>query len=241
MRFPTGNTGTKEEFERDWYDAQPFGAVTSYGRHEGADINLKTGGDSDLGKELKAIASGTIVYYHRNSHPTSGFGRHIVLKIDGVWGTRWVMYSHMSDQDFLGAVQSVSEGQIIGRLGNSGTPVAHLHFSIFKVDPVGLYNKIDSIAHNETELNQYWEDPIKFINQYLTPVISTDVRLTLLDHANILDEPTTRIAIDRYNYWDQVVQDKANLQTEFNDLKSKYDSLKSRIKTAVDSVIDSTV
>src|SRR5258706_10537917 len=103
MRFPVGPTGSKEEFFRDWYDAQPFGTATSYGFHEGADINKTTGGDTDLGQELKAIAKGKIVYYH-NFHTTvpNTFGRHLVYRIDGPWGVRWVHYAHCADQDFLG-------------------------------------------------------------------------------------------------------------------------------------------
>lgn len=237
MRFPTTATGSKSEFEQLCYDAQPFGSVTTYGRHEGADINFRTGGDTDLGQELKAIANGTIVYYHNSSHPTTGFGRHLVYKIDGAWGTRWIMYSHCDSNGFLGAQQNVTEGQVIARLGKSGnSPSAHLHWSIFKVDPATLPSKIDSIAHDETELNQYWENPINFVNQYMNvtpPTPQPDIRLTLLNEAGITDEGKTRLAIDRYKNWDQLVQDKANLQNSYN-------SLKSRIKQAVDSAIDNT-
>lgn len=235
MRYPTGNTGTKEEFNRDWYSAQAFGVVTTYGRHEGEDINLRTGGSTDLNAEIKAIAPGIITYYHRASHPTTGYGRHIVQKIVGAWGTRWVHYCHLTDQDFLGGVQNVSEGQIIGRLGNSGTTAPHLHFSIFKVDPVTLINKIDAIAHNETELNQYWDNPFNFINNNQTPIVIPpveDIRIRLLNEAGIDDESKVRMAIDRYQYWDQMIQDHANLQTKYNDLKG-------RVRTAVINAIDS--
>lgn len=165
MRYPVGATGSKDEFTRDWYIAQEFGAVTNYGRHCGADINLKTGGDTDLGQEIKAIANGKIVYYHYSSHPTSNFGRHLVYKIDGAWGSRWVHCAHMSDQDFKNSAVDVAEGTVIGRIGKSGTPYAHLHFSIFKVDPVAF--GIDNIANTTNELNQYWEDPIAFINTWM--------------------------------------------------------------------------
>jgi murein DD-endopeptidase MepM/ murein hydrolase activator NlpD len=171
MRYPVGNTGSKEEFEKDWYIAQGFGVQTSYGFHEGADINLKTGGDTDLGQEIKAIADGRITYYHFSSHPTTGFGRHLVYKINGAWGSRWVHCCHLTDQDFKGSVQDVTKGQIIGRLGKSGTPYAHLHFAIFKVDPVAF--GIDNIANTTNELNQYWEDPIAFINTWMTQPVST--------------------------------------------------------------------
>ena len=249
MRYPLTNTGTRQEFELLCYNAQEFGEATLYGRHEGEDWNFRTGGDTDLGKEIKSIANGTIVYYHRSSHPTTGFSRHIVVKIEGPWGVRWVMYAHMMDQDFLGAVQNVTEGQIIGRVGNNdGRIPAHLHFSIFKVDPSSLASKIDSIAHNETELNTYWENPTNFINQWITPVVTppvTDIRIQLLNEAGILTEGDVRLAIDRYKFWDQMVFEKAVLQTQYDALLLSNLTLKSRIKIAVDlavaQAIDSTI
>ena len=229
-----GSTGTKEEFERDWYDAQPFGSQTSYGYHEGADINKRTGGDTDLNQELKAIASGKIYYYHFLSHPTSNYGRHLVYRIDGPWGVRFVHYAHMSDLDFMANTNFVSEGQILGRIGKSGTPVAHLHWAIYKEDPVGF--GIDNIANNTDELNRLWEDPVKFVNTWMVapiPVPVPDVRITLLDQAGILTEGDTRRAIDRDRTYPQLELEKAALQTQ-------YDSLKSRIKTSVNNAIDST-
>jgi murein DD-endopeptidase MepM/ murein hydrolase activator NlpD len=170
MRYPVSATGNKVDFERDWYIAQDFGAETSYGFHEGVDINLRTGGDTDLGQEIKAIANGKIVYYHFSSHPTTTFGRHLIYRIDGAWGTRWVHCCHCTDQDFKNSVQDITEGSIIARLGKSGTPYAHLHFALLRVDPVSLPKGLDSIAHNKTELDASWEDPIKFINTWMAVV-----------------------------------------------------------------------
>jgi|SRR3989304_323679 len=173
MRYPVTADGSKISFEKDWYNAQGFGAQTSYGYHEGVDLNLKTGGDTDLGQEIKAIANGKIVYYHFSSHPTTGFGRHLVYRIEGAWGTRWVHCCHLGDTGFLNGVQEVTEGQIIGRLGKSGTPYAHLHFAIFKVDPVAF--GIDNIANTTSELNQYWEDPIAFINTWMAAPVTAPI------------------------------------------------------------------
>lgn len=228
MRYPVGNTGTREEFERDWYVAQGFGVQTSYGFHEGADINLKTGGDTDLGQELKSIANGRIVYYHNASHPTSGFGRHLVVRIEGPWGVRWVHYAHCDLQDFHGAVQDVTEGQIIARLGKSGTSAAHLHFSIRKTDPAN--EGIDDIANTRTELDTDWEDPIAFINTWIVapaPEPIPDIRLALLDVAGITTESLTRTAIDRYNGWDELQASKDRLQVERDILISRIETVKS--------------
>lgn len=166
MIYPVGN-GTRKEFEEKWYVAQGFKEITKYGYHEGADINLRSGGDSDLKQEIKAIAKGKIIYYHNLSHPNSNFGRHLVYRIEGPWGVRWVHYAHCDEQDFKGQVMDVNEGEIVARIGKSGTPYAHLHMAIFKVDPASF--GIDNIANNLTELEQYWEDPIAFLNTWTAP------------------------------------------------------------------------
>ena len=237
MRFPTGATGSIAEFDRDWYNAMKFGEPQIYGFHDGNDINLRTGGDSDLGQEVKAIANGTITYFHLASHPTYGFGRHLVEKIVGAWGTRWIHYAHLQDVDFHKDLHEVSEGEIIGRIGKSGTTVAHLHFAIYKVDPIGF--GIDNVPNNLTELNQNWEDPQAFIRKWITapaPTPQPDIRLTLLNQAAILTEGDTRRAIDRDKAYPQLETEKNALQGQYAALETRYSSLKTRIKSAVDSV-----
>ena len=70
---------------------------------------------------------------------------------------------------------------------------------------------------------------------------TTDIRLTLLNEAVILTEGDTRLAIDRNRNYPQLEVDKTNLQNAYNDLQNNYSSLKSRIKQAVNSAIDTTV
>lgn len=205
---------TKQSYENDWYIAQGFGDVTTYGRHEGIDLNLKTGGDSDLGQELYSIANGNIVYFHNSSHPTTGFGRHLVVRIEGPWGVRWCQYSHCQDTDFLGSSQSVTEGQRIARLGKSGnSPSAHLHFSIWKVDPA-TNGGIDSIAHNDTELNAKWEDPTAFIAKWtqpvvIEPVITDQTRIPQIDNMEV-----------------------QQIRSERNDMRNQINNLNARIANA---------
>lgn len=153
MRYPTGKSN--QDFLTNWYDAQGFGNKTSYGYHEGHDYNKKTGGDSDLGENLIAVANGKIVYYHNASHPSTGFGRHMVLECETSRGKRWYHYCHC--QEITAETKEVKEGDVIGKLGKSGTTLAHLHFSVFKVDPSTLTKGIDSIATNTTNLNAWWE------------------------------------------------------------------------------------
>ena len=226
MRYPVSNTGSKVEFNKDWYVAQAFGNKTDYGYHEGVDINTRTGGDTDLGKEIKAISSGPIEYYHYGSHPTKGFGRHLVYRIDGPWGTRWVMCSHMTETGSF-SQQQVSEGQVIGYVGKSGTPVAHLHFSIFKKDPVNLRNGIDTIAKTVEELNEAWEDPMAFIETWskkpvepAKPIITDQTLIPLGgQYGNVEVQAIRSMLADR----DRQI---STLAAQLNDSVSKIQSIR---------------
>jgi murein DD-endopeptidase MepM/ murein hydrolase activator NlpD len=219
-------TGSKSDYEANWYCAQGFGSVTSYGKHEGRDENLKSGGDSDLGRELVAIAPGKIIYYHYASHPTTGFGRHLVYKIDGPWGTRWIMYAHLDS--FEAVVRDVAEGQVIARLGKSGTSSAHLHWSIWKVDP-STNGGIDSIAHNDTELNQKWEDPIAFLNQWVQAPAPIDYK-TLYEQSlvTIANQQAQILLLQG-----QVTQ----LQSQVNDFNYRISKMKVDIKNYVEGYV----
>ncbi len=209
MRLPVGKTGTKEEFDKEWYSAQGFGVKTDYGFHEAEDINLKSGGDTDLGQPLYAVANGRIVYYHENSHPTSGFGKHMVLEVNTPFGTRWYHYVHC-DQ-ITAQKKDVQEGEIIGRLGKTGTTYAHLHFACFKVDPATLRSGIDTIAKTQEELNKWWENPfltllqqpqtiVKEIPSWLTTLL-TERGLT------IDNEPQIREIFDKAGRYDTQVRE----------------------------------
>lgn len=167
MSYPVGD-GSKANYEKNWYVALGFGDAQLYGFHEGLDININTGGDSDLGQPLRAIADGEIVYYHKK-HPESGFGYHFCLKVQTPRGERWVHYAHCMLENFP-APGPVKDGQIIAKLGESGRPrnelPAHVHFASFKVDPATLPQGIDTIAKTKTQLDEIWENPaLLFTNQ----------------------------------------------------------------------------
>lgn len=68
----------------------------------------------------------------------------------------------------------------------------------------------------------------------IPPTPTPDIRLTLLNQAGILTEGDTRRAIDRDRNYPLLEAEKAGLEI-------KYNSLKLRIKTAVNTAIDSTV
>lgn len=174
MRYPVGKT--EEDFRNNWYNAQGYGVKTSYGYHEGDDLNLKTGGSTDLGQPLYAIEDGEISGVDTTS--TTGFGKQIFIKFkDPLDQNRfyWCMYAHCQSVTVKQGDQ-VTEGQQIGTLGKSGTTAPHLHFSI-KNTPNGM----DNVANTLEELSQ-WENPTKFIEARIgVPSQDTPLKDKLID------------------------------------------------------------
>lgn len=214
MRYPTGSSN--KDFLDNWYDAQPFGSKTSYGYHEGHDYNQKTGGDTDLGQPLYAVADGKIVYYHNASHATTGFGRHMVLECMTSRGKRWYHYCHC--QEMTSQVKDVKEGDVIGKLGKSGTTAAHLHFSVFKVDPSTLYKGIDSIAANSSNLNAWWE---KF---ELLNTTQSEEQICI---------PKTKFEelVSKSTWYDERYQDYQDLVTKKTDFTQFKKTIEQRLET----------
>lgn len=151
MRYPTN------EFSSKWYIALGFGEKATYGFHEAVDLNLKTGGDTDLGESLLAICNGQVTSVHEHTTIPS-FGKHLHVKFESPYGSRWVHYAHCQEI-LVKEGDLVTEGQLVAKLGKTGTTVAHCHFAI-KNQPTG----IDGIAKTQEDLLK-WEDPIAFIEK----------------------------------------------------------------------------
>lgn len=167
--YPVGN-GTKEDFQARWYIALGFGEKQPYGYHEGLDINLKTGGDTDLGESILAIADYKLAYYHLKSHLESGFGVHYIYEIDTPKGKRWIHCAHNQVNPPVEGKKEGKRGDIISYIGKTGRPKtilpAHLHLSCFKVDP-GTIGGIDLIAKTTKQLNDWWENPLDVIESLI--------------------------------------------------------------------------
>ena len=147
MRYPYDN------FPEDWNTeaGYNFGDPTSYGFHDGFDINDKLGGNSDLGKPIYAIADGEITSIHTHtSKPT--FGNHVHYLIKGDWGERYIHHAHCQEI-FVKIGDFIKEGQKIATIGNSGTEYAHDHWAC-KKQPTG----VDGLATTKERL-ALWEDP----------------------------------------------------------------------------------
>ena len=86
------------------------------------------------GRDVKAAAAGTVAF----AGVQNGYGKTVVINHDGGRQTR---YAHLSAEN-VRAGDVVSEGQILGKSGNSGRSTGpHLHFEMLvdgqPVNPVG--------------------------------------------------------------------------------------------------------
>jgi murein DD-endopeptidase MepM/ murein hydrolase activator NlpD len=112
--------GMTQFARQGWYGGQG---------HNGLDI---AGSGSVL-----AVADGVVLARNSGNCPNGGF-----RSCAGGWGN-WVairhssghvtLYTHLSGGASVSTGQSVSQGQVIGRIGNSGNSTGpHLHFSIYQ-------------------------------------------------------------------------------------------------------------
>jgi murein DD-endopeptidase MepM/ murein hydrolase activator NlpD len=111
------------------YRSDPFTGVRRM--HYGIDIANR------VGTKIVAPMDGTVVVV---GNQPNGYGRYVVIKHRYGFQT---LYGHLSSID-VKRNQYISQGQIIGQLGNSGRSTGpHLHFSLYKnnipIDPLAGY------------------------------------------------------------------------------------------------------
>jgi hypothetical protein len=195
-----------------WYSAQGFGVKTDYGYHEGVDINLKTGGDTDLGQELLAVADGEITSVESHTKIPS-FGKHLHLKVETPLGIRWFNYCHCQDI-LVSEGTKVKEGQLIAHLGKTGTTVAHLHFAC-KNQPTG----VDAVAKTLEDLAK-WEDPIAFIEKInALPVPATSSQNNNLDVEKKINDLSEKVVNNANQV--NILNDSVNsLVKKINDIQT---------------------
>jgi len=150
MKFP---------IREPWKLDTRFDEPVAYGPHEGIDVNLPSGGNTDCGTDLFPIFKGEIVH---TSKSTKGYGNLLVLRIVGPWGERFVRYAHCDK--FLKTKGIVTAEEPIAQMGSTGNSTAcHLHFDVMKSIPKGnwrYYTKTKSV------FMRVFEDPLAFIEQW---------------------------------------------------------------------------
>jgi len=120
--------------------------------HYGIDFTAKTGTD------IYATGDGTI---ERVRKSYTGYGKHIIINHGFGYKT---LYAHM-DEFSVKKGQQVKRGDIIGKVGNTGTSTGpHLHYEVIrnnkKIDPANFF-------FNDLNYNQY-QEMIKISSQIKT-------------------------------------------------------------------------
>lgn len=133
--------------------------------HSGADLNLGPWASSDLGLEIKPMYRGEVVYAKASG---AGWGNltviyHPDLKVWSRYAHQQIIYVHVG--------QFVASWDILGRVGKTGTKSPHLHFDIIKKELLKWTNY--TWGWNRKKLEEYYLDPIQYINNSQTNMIES--------------------------------------------------------------------
>lgn len=133
---------------------QTFKNPTTYGPHEGWDINGLGGGNTDLNTPLLAVADGEIVHV---SESTKDYGKLLVLRCKTLLGDRWVRYAHCNS--FMFTSGPVKRGDVVAFMGSTGNSTAsHLHFDVLKKQPSSWR------YYGKASFSEHFEDPNIFFD-----------------------------------------------------------------------------
>lgn len=171
-----------------FYSAQDFnvfnediGDAGSY--HLGEDWNVEGAGNGDIGEDIFAIANGYVVSVGDDGN--SGFGKYIVLRHDlpepelingQLVSSVYSLYAHLDDNSLVIEGMSVSIGQKIGTLGNTGaSTTAHLHFEITLAPKLPTEND----GYEPEGAPDEWVDPTNFITSHRSHELKIDGNQTL--------------------------------------------------------------
>jgi murein DD-endopeptidase MepM/ murein hydrolase activator NlpD len=132
-------------------------------RHYGEDWNGRSGGDTDLGDPVYAIADGIVTFAH---NVRGGWGNVVLTRHayrDAESGkVKYIdtLNGHL-DRILVKTGQILKRGQQIGTIGsNFGMYPAHLHFEMRHNITIGM-------ARNGVPADMVnWADPTQFINRY---------------------------------------------------------------------------
>lgn len=131
--------------------------------HFGEDWNGRSGGDSDLGDPVYAIADGIVTLA---ANVRTGWGNVVLTRhafrdpANGQVKYIDTLNGHL-DKMMVRTGQLIKRGQQIGTIGtNFGMYPAHLHFEIRHNIHIGLHRNAAPATM------EHWADPTQFIKQY---------------------------------------------------------------------------
>jgi murein DD-endopeptidase MepM/ murein hydrolase activator NlpD len=155
--YPVGKTETltpAKDKKDEWYNALDFGE----NNHLGEDWNKNSGGNSDCGEPVFAIADGRIVYA---TNAGESWGNVLIIEHELADGTRIEsLYGHL--QKILKLTGEIKRREQIGEIGNAdGKYLCHLHFEI-RAENCPMWNQPGGGYSAD---RKGWLDPSDFIDK----------------------------------------------------------------------------
>lgn len=153
-----------------WYNARDF----TVGNHLGEDWNLETGGNSDCGKPIYAIANGVVESSRKSEFDSDCWDSYAIIRHQLPPHGELVesFYGHLG-QVTVSEGEQVERGQLIGYLGANlqcpnasiceGHMCCHLHFEMRNPNSRNWGKVREGYSSNTTG----WFDPSDFIDEHL--------------------------------------------------------------------------
>ncbi len=145
-----------------WYNANDF----KQGNHLGEDWNAETGGNSDCGNTIYAVANGIVVF---SKDVGGGWGEVVIIRHELASG-EWIetQYAHLLE-NLATCGMKVTRKQPIGTIGDGAPPCgdsspyyAHLHFEM-RLSYCADWGQVGPGYSAEDE---GWTDPSEFMGDY---------------------------------------------------------------------------
>jgi murein DD-endopeptidase MepM/ murein hydrolase activator NlpD len=176
--------GNNWEFTAGWRTKVYFLESYFNGIHPSLDWNFGDG-DDDLGLPIYAIADGTVIY-SQSSFDTVGFGNMICIAHQFIHNGEKVFvasrYSHMQNAPTLKKDDKVDCGEIIGRIGNTGSSThPHLDFSIFKPKALRVPGTKLTLLAGLRVLETYQQNTGRHIIIKMKPLQNNTLRIIFLN------------------------------------------------------------
>ncbi len=155
--YPLGKSGTLTQAkDKDgWYNALDFGKEN----HLGEDWNKDTGGNSDCGEPVYAIANGEVTYA---ADVGPGWGNVVIVTHHLPDGDKvQSLYGHL--QEIIRTSGEVKKRELIGKVGNAdGRYLCHLHLELRDQHCPSW----DLVFVGYSPVRYGWLDPSDFIDRF---------------------------------------------------------------------------
>ncbi|MBF0338752.1 MAG: M23 family metallopeptidase [Nitrospirae bacterium] len=165
FRYPVGdehgNGWLNNKNGLKWLQGHDYGGNCGSVYHPGIDFNKDDiSGDGDYGEPVYAAADGAVV-----ATSTSSWASILITHTLPSGDVVLSLYGHLSEV-LVNDGDDVTYGQLIGKVGKTGTPSSHLHFEIRKSNMASAAATSFPCGKSEEWVKERYYDPIAFINNF---------------------------------------------------------------------------